>query len=88
MVLSCKDFIKRSHFRSYSEFYLACCIAVACKNRGHSLDMSMMDIDRDVLPDKEVEYFKYLVSIGAILLSGSVDGSIPAELPALYLDMS
>lgn len=88
MVLSCKDFIKRSHFRSYSEFYLACCIAAACKNRGYSLDMSMMDIDRDVLPDKEVEYFKYLVSTGAILLSGSVDGSTPAELPALYLDMS
>lgn len=72
-MLKCEEIIGRKHFKSYSEFYLALCIADELGRRGSMLDMSNMRVDKDILSNFEVEYFKYLTSIGVIMLDDNVD---------------
>lgn len=83
-MISCKDIMRKGHFDSYSEFYLATCIARECMRRGTALDMSSMRIDKDITPKEELEYFKYLVSNGAIYL-GDVPKKKILDLPVLFM---
>lgn len=83
--LICSEILQKSYFDSYSEFYLAMGIARECLRRGMQLDMSTMRIERDALPKNEMEYFRYLVSVGAICIDGLDSGSSIVE-PDLYLN--
>ena len=63
-MLVCEEYFKRNYFESYSEFYLALCIAAELGRRGTYLDMSTMRIEKNIIPTIQLDYFKYLVSKG------------------------
>ena len=83
--LICSEILQKSYFDSYSEFYLAMGIARECLRKGMQLDMSTMRIERDALPKDQMEYFRYLVSVGAICIDG-LDSDSSIDKPNLYLD--
>lgn len=90
-MVRCEEIIGRKYFESYSEFYLALCIAAELGRRGKSLDMSSMKIDKGILSRYELEYFKYLQAVGSIYV-GETDKSYetwgsPSVL-RYYLDMN
>lgn len=84
-MINCESLFKRRHFESYSELYLALVIARECLRRGTYLDMSTMNIEKDITPPNMLEYFKYLVSLGAIKIEG-LEVSEINNIPSTYLD--
>lgn len=84
-MIKCEDILKKTYFESYSEFYLACCIARECMRRGDMLDMSNMRIDKGILPEQELNYFKCLWRDKAIYLGKEYSGSSLVE-SSLYID--
>lgn len=90
-MLSCREIIGRDYFESYSEFYLALCMAAEMGRREDKLDMSDMRVDKSILSKTELEYFKYLINIGDIYLGDgeSAEMSVPdTKDMTYYLDMS
>ena len=69
-MILCEDIFKKRQFDSYSEFYLAMCIAAECKRRGTRLNISNMTVRYDILSKNELEYFDYLKSIEAVYIEG------------------
>lgn len=67
-MISCEQIIGRNNFESYSEFYLALCIAAECGRRGLKLGMSSMKIEKDIAPKAKLAYFKNLVGRGLIYI--------------------
>lgn len=89
-MIKCEKIIGRKYFKSYSEFYLALCIAAELGRRGNVLDMSCMKIDKDILSKYELEYFKYLQSVGSIYVGNVSGSSLFMENPETlryYMDM-
>lgn len=86
-MLSCREIIGRDYFESYSEFYLALCMAAEMGRREDKLDMSDMRVDKSILSKTELEYFKYLISIGDIYLGDgeSAEMSVPDTKDMTYL---
>lgn len=84
-MIKCEDILQKTYFDSYSEFFLACCIARECMRRGDKLDMSNMRIDSDILPENELSYFKCLWRDGAIYLGKEYSGSMGIE-SSYYID--
>lgn len=84
-MIKCEDILQKTYFDSYSEFFLACCIARECMCRGDKLDMSNMRIDSDILPENELSYFKCLWRDGAIYLGKEYSGSMGIE-SSYYID--
>ena len=77
MVIDCSSIMGKNCFESYSEFYLMLGIARECYRRGGSLNVTGMKIEKDVTPDDLLAYFKYLISIGAIVCEGlNYEGSL------------
>lgn len=62
----CKDLFQKSHFVTYSEFYLAMAIAAECGRREGYLDMSGMRINSKILSKSLISYYKYLRQEGYI----------------------
>lgn len=69
-MILCEDIFKKRQFDSYSEFYLAMCIAAECKRRGTRLNISNMTVRYDILSKNELEYFDYLKSVEAVYIEG------------------
>lgn len=67
-MLDCKQIMGRNYFESYSEFYLALCMATEMGRRGDKLDMTGMMVDKSLLSKLELSYFKYLIGVGYIYL--------------------
>ena len=89
-LVSCSKLFQKRSFESYSEFYLAMCIAAECGRKGLKFDMSDMKIDKDILPDAQIKYFHYLISKGYIYIKGyaRIDvGISEADVP-LYMNMN
>ena len=87
-MIVCESYFKKNFFESYSEFYLALCIASELGRRGTYLDMSTMRIEKDILPELQLTYFKYLVGKGYIKIGDSEPTDVSADGVHLYLDMS
>lgn len=87
-MLRCDEIIGKREFESYSEFYLALCISAEMYRRGEKLDMSMMKVEKELLSDNELTYFKYLKSIGAIYINGAEEESVKVDDVVYYLDMN
>ena len=85
-MIKCSDIIERNHFESYSEFYLAMCMARECLRRGKVLDMSDMRIDSNILPQAELDYFKYLIKNGAIYVGEGVQAVEINSTPTLLMN--
>ena len=89
-LVSCSKLFQKRSFESYSEFYLAMCIAAECGRKGFKFDMSDMKIDKDILPDAQIKYFHYLISKGNIYIKGYSKANeeiSEADVP-LYMNMS
>lgn len=69
-MIKCSEFLGRNYFESYSEFYFMLGVARECLRRGTYLDMSGIYIEKSISPDNILEYFKLLVSKGAIVFKG------------------
>lgn len=91
------DIFERNYFKSYSEFYLALAMGNVLMNKGEQLDMSGMLIDADSIPSDMINYFKKLMSTGAITIgtessvsanitdsNSDVDTSYFNEIPLTY----
>lgn len=81
--VQCEEVMGKTHFDSYSEFYLALCMANDCKRLGRVFNMSKMRIDKGILPKEELSYFKHLLSEGTIKIDGfndKVDASCSNDL--------
>lgn len=87
-MLKCEEIIGKREFESYSEFYLALCIAAEMFRRGDKLDMSSMKVEKELLSDKELSYFKYLKAVGAIYINGVNLEKVDTDGVAYYLDMN
>ena len=87
-MIVCESYFKKNFFESYSEFYLALCIASELGRRGTYLDLSTMRIEKDILPELQLTYFKYLVGKGYIKIGDSEPTDVSADGVHLYLDMS
>lgn len=73
--ISAEDIFGKTDFKTYSEFNLALALAKACSLYGKVFDMSMMTIDKSILPDSAFKQFKELISEGCICVDeGEVDG--------------
>lgn len=84
--IQCEDIMRKRSFDSYSEFYLALCIANDCKRVGMVFNMSSMRIDKGILPKEELMYFKHLLSEGTIKIDG-FDGTVDVNCENdLYFD--
>jgi len=83
--INCQGIFKRNDFKSYSEFYLALCISSVCKARGFQLDMSLMNIESNVIPSEHIAYFKYLLGNGSIYIEG-VQAEEELVEPSLFFD--
>lgn len=64
--ISAEDIFGKTDFKTYSEFNLALALAKACSLYGKVFDMSMMTIDKSILPDSAFKQFKELISEGCI----------------------
>lgn len=90
-MITCEKILGKRNFESYSEFYLAMCIAAEMGRRGEQLDMSSMVVDRELLSKDEIDYFNYLKSNGIIYLNGVDYSKLKKETPEgvkYYMDMS
>lgn len=87
-MLDCSKLLGKVEFESYSEFYLALCMAQECKRLGLQLDMSMMTIDASVLPKENLVYFKKLVGSGVIYVGSEVPSTTPGGVLDKELDTS
>lgn len=90
-MVKCEKIIGRKYFKSYSEFYLALCIAAELGRRGNVLDMSNMKIDKDILSKYELEYFRYLQFVGHIYIGDVNKPTIFTDNPEdlrYYMDMN
>lgn len=81
-MLECEKIFGRKNFESYSEFYLALCMAAEMKRRDDQLDMSSMRVDKSILSKKELNYYKYLISSEAI----HIDGLDPTTVESVKLE--
>lgn len=79
-MLKCSEIFKRNTFKSYSEFYLACAMAQECLRIGETLDISDMQIEKDILPSNFLEYFKVLVWEGAFTGVGEAHNGKKPEM--------
>lgn len=89
-MLDCKKIFGRNYFESYSEFYLALCMAAEMGRREDKLDMSGMVVDKSLLSKSELNYFKYLIGTGCIYLGDKgleVEDTIDPKTVEYYLDM-
>lgn len=89
-MIKCEALIGRSYFKSYSEFYLALCMAAEMGRRGSKLDMSTMRVDKTMLSSFELDYFNYLKSTGCIYLDGvdtTSGNDIDSSCVKYYMDM-
>lgn len=80
-MIKCEKIIGRNYFESYSEFYLALCLAAEVHRRGSQLDMTSMSVDKSILSSFELDYFNYLKSVGSIYIEG-------ASVPEIVVDPS
>lgn len=87
-MVKCSEIMRKQKFDSYSEFYLALCLAAECARRDKTLDMTDMRVEADTLPKSQLEYYKYLLFIGAIYVEGYGEVDDPAIKPGLYFDTS
>ena len=72
-MLRCEDVMRKTMLESYSEFYFALCLAAEMGRRGDALDMSNIKIDSSLLSDRELNYYRYLKSMGYINLGTPED---------------
>lgn len=90
-MIQCEDIFKRNYFESYSEFYLAVCMGAECLRRGEVLNMSNMRIEKDIAPEAQLNYFRYLVHEGGIYVEGTDVSKITYDASLLekrmYLDV-
>ena len=89
-MLDCKKIFGRNYFESYSEFYLALCMAAEMGRREDKLDMSGMVVDKSLLSKSELNYFKYLIGTGCIYLGDKgleVEDTIDPKTVEYYLNM-
>ena len=84
--LVAEKIFERSHFKSYSEFYLALAIGSILKDRGYSLDMDGMLVDSSVIPEDMVKYYKKLLFDGAISLSMYEKGNTVPDIANTDID--
>lgn len=69
-LISAKDIFGREYFETYSEFHLALSMAKVFHLYGYTFDMSMMEIDKSILPKSAFSLFKNLVLDGIIYVEG------------------
>lgn len=72
-VLNCSELLKKDSFSSYSEFFFSLCLARELGRHGYSLDTRDMTIDPDMVTFSYLDYFRYLVKEGFILVNSDKD---------------
>lgn len=72
-VVRLSDIFKKDYFESYSEFYLALEISKVFSLFDVYVDMSDMIVDKSILPDNILEYFKKLISDNVIYVGDGID---------------
>lgn len=91
-MIRCEDVFKRNYFESYSEFYLAVCMGAECLRRGEVLDMTSMRIEKDIAPETQLNYFRYLIHEGGIHVEGTDVSKVTYDSALLekrmYFDVS
>lgn len=71
--IKARELFKDGYFHSYSEFLLALSIARMLKEKGYILDLSDMTIEKDMVNEGTMEYFKIVLALGCIYLGEGVE---------------
>lgn len=89
MRVKISDILKKGSFDTYSEFYLGLYAAKILREFGYVADLSDMRVDKSVLPEKALNYFKYLCTNGFIYLGDlEYEGSAIQDAPDVDVDVS